>query len=75
MIHSSLDKKAASMKSHWLLRLAKDLATFCDMWILKQPELMSFWHNIFSQNYPPLCDYLSLYSSTPIGLLVILSTL
>ena len=31
----------------WLVRLAVDIATFCDMWSWKQLEVMPFGHRIF----------------------------
>ena len=40
-------RQTASRESpqDWLVRLGIDVATFCDMWSRKQPELMPFGHN------------------------------
>ena len=39
-----LDEQTTSRKSphNWLVILGMDLASFCDMWSLKQPKLMLF---------------------------------
>ena len=62
----------------WLVRLGIDIATICDMWSQKQPELMPFDHmNFFESEDPatlwlPTTPYLP---STFIGMLVVLTTL
>ena len=46
---------------NWLVRLGMELATFCDMWSSKQPELMLFGHiNCFELEIDPH------YSSHPL---------
>ena len=54
--------------STWMLvRLGMDLATFCDVWSLKQPELMPFGHISFLVGTPttpclPTTSYFCLVS-------------
>ena len=42
----------------WLGILDIDLATFCDMWSRKQPELMSFDHINFLESEGPATSWL-----------------
>ena len=55
MAPTLLARATAGRKSpqDWLVRLGIDVATFCDMWSRKQPELMSLGHINFLESEGP----------------------
>ena len=58
----------------WPVRLGMDLASFFDMWSLKQPVLMPLGHIIILWAGTPATSWLPI-SPTPIGVLVVLTIL